>query len=162
MPKHMRFTQVVLLLAVISTACGGSPAGPNPVPTPSQAPRILVETILGFEINPMTYGVSVQTPILTTSGMLEAIVPYAPESGAYVQAFLFNNQEEERECVATRPSMANCPNALARGVDPGQQPQRLTFHAEAGRSYRLNVRNRGPAVATGRAEVFLTPDTSSP
>jgi hypothetical protein len=165
MTKRMRFTLVVALLAVIPTACGGSHyaadpgplgTGASPVPT-----RVVVGQILGFEINPMTYGVSVQTSTMPSDGVLDAVVPYAPFPGAHVQVFLFNNQNEERACFPNTTSMANCPDALARGVDPTQMPQTLRFRVAPGQSYRVNVRNRGPAVATNGGqlvEVGFTPD----
>jgi hypothetical protein len=164
MTAHMWFTLVVALLAVISTACGGShnPANPgqtvtgaSPVPT-----RVVVGQILGFEINPMTYGVFVQTRPMPADGVLDAVVPYAPHPGAEVRAFLFATREEMTECYPNWPALENCPNALARATD-GQMPLRLIFPgAVAGRFYFLSVRNRGPAVANNNGqivEVGLTP-----
>jgi hypothetical protein len=152
---------VLLVAAMISTACGGSHNPTGPVdPTPPPAPvRVIVGTILGFEINPMTYGVSVQTREIPANGMLDAVVPYTPrpDDNPDVRVFVFNNQQESVDCFPNTTSMANCPNALARSTSP-QNPQRLTFQVLAGHSYRVNIRNRGSAPVSGTAEVGFTPD----
>jgi hypothetical protein len=150
---------VVLLVAAISTACGGSPTGPDSPGTgvsPTPAPRVVVGRITSFTVGPMTRGIGRETLSLPSAGMLEATVSWDGE--AEVQAFLFNVADEAWACDPARPSHANCPEALASGVRQADRSLKLTYHGVAGRTYFLNVRNRGPIEATGRGEIGLFPD----